>query len=109
VVLLPTLHLGPDVAAIERAAREEAEACGEEYAPVTDRARENERRRKINELLMELVRIMTEMIRTRLEHARTLEGKRRAQRAAARRRPRRKTPYAPQRGRRVSPRGGYGR
>ena len=109
VNLLPTVHMGPNVAAIERAARERAKARGEEYEPVTERARENERRRRINELLLELVRIMTEMIRTRLEHARTLEGKRRAQRAAARRRPKRKTPYAPQRGRRVSPRGGYGR
>lgn len=107
--LLPTMHLGPNVAAIEAKAKADAEAHGKEYEPVTERARENERRRKINELLLELVRIMNEFIRTRMERAKTLEGKRRAQRAAARRRPRRKAPYAPQRGRRVGPRGGFGR
>lgn len=109
VDLLPTVHLGPNIAAIERAAKTRAEARGEEYEPVTKRARENERRMMINELLRRLVVILSELMRTRRERANKLESKRRAQRAAARRRPRRKTPYAPQRGRKVSPRGGYGR
>lgn len=107
--LLPTAHLGPNVAAIEARAKADAEARGEEYEPVTERARGNQRRKKINELLLELVMIMSELIRSRLEFAKTLESKRRAQRAAVRRRPKRKQPYAPQRGRRVSPRGGFGR
>ncbi|MDO4797216.1 MAG: MobQ family relaxase [Coriobacteriales bacterium] len=109
VDLLPTVHLGPNVAAIEHAAREDAEACGKEYEAVTDRARENDRRMRINEMLRRLVVVLSELIRTRRERANKLESKRRAQRAAARRRPRRKVPYAPQRGRKVSPRGGYGR
>ena len=109
IELLPTVHLGPNVTATEKKAKAEAKASGEEYVPVTERARTNETIRRINELLRELIRIMNELIRTRREKAKTLEGKRRAQRAAARRRPRRKTPYAPQRGRKVSPRGGYGR
>lgn len=110
VELLPTLHLGPEVAAVERAAMAGTEERGEEYEPVTERARENERRRKLNELLLEMMRIMAKLIRQRMESAKAAEERRRAQRAATRRRrPRRKAPYAPQRGRRVSPRGGYGR
>ena len=109
IELLPTLHEGPAVTALERRAEREARDRGREYVPVTEVRRENLRRKRINEMLREVIRMLTELMRTRLERARTLGQKRAAQRAATRRRPRAKRPYAPQRGRRTSPRGGYGR
>lgn len=106
IELLPMLHLGPYAAAAERAAQDRARERGEEYEPVTDIGRENLRRQRINEWLKKVIQLINELMRTRAERARTLRSKREAQRAAARRRPRRKAPYAPQRGRRTSRHGG---
>jgi len=111
VELLPTLHEGSTVTLIERSAEERARREGRAYVPVTDRRRENIRRVSINEQLRRLIRMITEAILARIEHAKTQASKRGAEQSVAKntRRPRTKRPYAPQRGRRTSPRGGLGR
>ncbi|MDO4798157.1 MAG: MobA/MobL family protein [Coriobacteriales bacterium] len=104
--LLPTIHEGYAVRAIEERARKEAEE-GREYVPVTERRRINERRRRINRRLMRLMEEIREIVLSRLERAKSEKTKRAAQRKAAqRRRARRKRPYAPARGRHVSVSGG---
>lgn len=105
--LLPTIHEGYAVRAVEERARREAEREGREYVPVTERRRVNEARRRINRRLMRLMEEIREIVLSRLEEARSQRAKRAAQRKVAhRRRSRRKRPYAPARGRHVSPSGG---
>lgn len=107
IELLPTIHEGYAVRAVEERARREAEREGREYVPVTERRRVNETRRRINRRLMRLMEEIREIVLSRLEEARSQRAKRAAQRKVAhRRRARRKRPYAPARGRHVSPSGG---
>ena len=105
--LIPTLHEGPQVAAIERKAKARAEREGREYEPVTDRRRINLQIQAINEWIRRVVMKLTELMLTRAEHAKSKSSKDAARRNVNRaRKPRRKKPYAPQRGRRVSYHGG---
>ena len=107
VEFIPTIHEGPNVAAIERKAKARAEREGREYEPVTDRRRINLQIQAINAWIRRLVMKLTELMLTRAEHAKSKSGKDAARRNVNRaRKPRRKKPYAPQRGRRVSYHGG---
>ena len=108
---LPTLHEGPAVTAVEREAETRAKAEGRPYEPITEVRRRNLLLKAINERIKQIMDEIRKNVMSRLEQARTQQGKRNAQRRVARgtRRPRAKRPYAPQKGRRVSPRGGYGR
>lgn len=107
IEFIPTIHEGPNVAAIERKARARAEREGREYEPVTDRRRINLQIRAINKWLRRVAMAITELMLSRLEHAKTKRSKDAAKVNVRKgRMPRRKRPYAPQRGRRVSPSGG---
>jgi hypothetical protein len=107
VEFIPTIHEGPQVAAMERKAKQRAERKGRKYEPVTDRRRINLQIQAINEWIRRVVMKLTELMLTRAEHAKSKSGKDAARRNVNRaRKPRRKKPYAPQRGRRVSYHGG---
>jgi len=107
VELIPTLHEGSAVTQLEREAKAKAEAEGYQYVPVTDRRRINQRIQAINRWLRRITMLITELMLSRLEHAKTKRSKDAAKVNVRKgRMPRRKRPYAPQRGRRVSPSGG---
>ena len=104
--LLPTIHEGYAVRAIEDRAKREAEEGGREYVPVTERRRINETRRRINARLRKIMDEIRQIVLSRLERARSQQRKRTSQRTVGRAKPRQKKAYAPQRGRRTSPSGG---
>ncbi|WP_110507696.1 MobA/MobL family protein, partial [Komagataeibacter oboediens] len=59
---MPTLHLGPTSVTIERKHQAEAERKGEDYQPRTFKARENRRRRGLNERVRELAQELAGVI-----------------------------------------------
>lgn len=66
---IPTLHLGPTSTTMERKHKAEQERKGEPYKPQTFKARENERRRTLNDHVREIVRELAATVREVAEQA----------------------------------------
>jgi len=72
---LPTLHLGPTSTTMERKHKAEQERKGESYKPQTFKARENERRRTLNDHVREMVRELAATVRDVAEQAKNAKRK----------------------------------
>jgi len=70
VAKMPTLHLGPTSATIERRHKAAQERKGEPYKPRTFKAQENERRRTMNDHVREMVCELAATVREVAEQAR---------------------------------------
>ena len=64
---IPTMHLGPTSTTMERKHKAEQERKGEPYKPQTFKARENERRRTLNESVRKLVQDLEKTIKEKAE------------------------------------------
>lgn len=82
----PEVHMGPQVAAIERRERRQAEARAEDYQPVTERGQRVYDARQARRTLMERLGAVRDALRDRVQLARdalTRIGRPRDERAAA--------------------------